>query len=125
VEVLGRSLPVLTYDAKGKFGTIIFENVMRYLSMDSWHRRILDQYMTEYKVGMIGFVPSSPEELGPSGKIEQLGEFPLFMQADVKIKVSVPRSTGMRNSESLKSTVSLEPWTMFIKIVNYPCPPIL
>ncbi|CAG0918609.1 unnamed protein product [Notodromas monacha] len=84
-EVLGKSLPVLTYEDKGKFGVVIFENVMRYLNMDSWHRSILDRYMIEYHVGMIGFMPTAQEEIGPSFRFEKLGHFPLLFQPRLRI----------------------------------------
>lgn len=50
VEVVGKSLPVLTNVDKGKYGVIIFENMDRYLTMDKWNRELLDKYCRQYQV---------------------------------------------------------------------------
>ena len=50
VEVVGKSLPVLTNTDKGKYGVIIFENLNRYLGMDKWNRELLDKYCLQYQV---------------------------------------------------------------------------
>jgi heparan sulfate-N-deacetylase len=53
VEVVGKSLPVLTNVDKGKYGVIIFENLDRYLTMDKWNRELLDKYCRQYQVRMM------------------------------------------------------------------------
>lgn len=50
VEVVGKSLPILTNVDKGKYGVIVFENIDRYLTMDKWNRELLDKYCRQYKV---------------------------------------------------------------------------
>ncbi|KAB7498341.1 Bifunctional heparan sulfate N-deacetylase/N-sulfotransferase [Armadillidium nasatum] len=58
-EVIGKSLPLLTDLSKGKYGAIIFENFERYLAMDQWNRELLDKYLIEYRVGIVGFFPQN------------------------------------------------------------------
>lgn len=50
MEVVGKSLPILTNVDKGKYGVIIFENLDRYLTMDQWNRELLDKYCRQYQV---------------------------------------------------------------------------
>lgn len=48
-------LPALTENMKGKYVLIIYENILKYTSMDSWNRSLLDKYCAEFGVGVIGF----------------------------------------------------------------------
>ncbi|XP_019482917.1 PREDICTED: bifunctional heparan sulfate N-deacetylase/N-sulfotransferase 3 [Hipposideros armiger] len=48
-------LPALTEKTKGKYILIIYENILKYINMDSWNRSLLDKYCVEYSVGVIGF----------------------------------------------------------------------
>jgi hypothetical protein len=50
LEVVGKSLPILTNVDKGKYGVIVFENMDRYLTMDKWNRELLDKYCRQYQV---------------------------------------------------------------------------
>jgi len=50
LEVVGKSLPILTNVDKGKYGVIVFENLDRYLTMDKWNRELLDKYCRQYQV---------------------------------------------------------------------------
>ena len=52
MEVLGKSLPLLTDVSKGKYGVVIFENYLRYFQLDKWNRELLDKYLRDYNVGM-------------------------------------------------------------------------
>lgn len=82
VEVAGRSLPVLTYLDKGRYGVIVFENINKYLEMDKWNRDLLYKYCREYSVGIIAFTPS--RELTVEN--EKLRGFPLYISNNLKLK---------------------------------------
>jgi heparan sulfate N-deacetylase/N-sulfotransferase NDST3 len=47
-------LPALTDKTKGKYILIIYENILKYINMNSWNRSLLDKYCVEYGVGVIG-----------------------------------------------------------------------
>jgi heparan sulfate N-deacetylase/N-sulfotransferase NDST2 len=48
---------------QGRFGVVIFENYTKYLNMDKWNKELLDKYLREYAVGLVGFMPSREESL--------------------------------------------------------------
>ncbi|KAG8134945.1 hypothetical protein E2320_008026 [Naja naja] len=56
-------LPVLIDKNKGKYLLIIYENISKYVNMDSWNRGLLDKYCGEFSVGMIGFQKSNDNTL--------------------------------------------------------------
>ncbi|XP_013908377.1 PREDICTED: bifunctional heparan sulfate N-deacetylase/N-sulfotransferase 3-like [Thamnophis sirtalis] len=56
-------LPVLINKNKGKYLLIIYENISKYVNMDSWNRGLLDKYCGEFSVGMIGFQKSNDNTL--------------------------------------------------------------
>ena len=85
MDVFGKSLPVLTNLSKGKFGCIIFESIQPYLAMDSWNRQLLDKYCRDYGVGIIYFMGHKEESL----TAVQLGDFPLTVNTNLKVKVIV------------------------------------
>ncbi|KAK2725532.1 bifunctional heparan sulfate N-deacetylase/N-sulfotransferase-like [Artemia franciscana] len=78
LEVVGKSLPVLTSSDKGKYAVLIFENYDRYLQMDKWNRELLDKYCKQYGVGIVGFVPSR-------GGSEVKG-FPLQLSSNLRVQ---------------------------------------
>ncbi|XP_026555422.1 bifunctional heparan sulfate N-deacetylase/N-sulfotransferase 3 isoform X2 [Pseudonaja textilis] len=56
-------LPVLIDKNKGKYVLIIYENISKYMNMDSWNRGLLDKYCGEFSVGVIGFQKSNDNTL--------------------------------------------------------------
>ncbi|KAF6306739.1 N-deacetylase and N-sulfotransferase 4 [Rhinolophus ferrumequinum] len=48
-------VPPLTDSGRGKYILVIYENILKYASMDAWHRELLEKYCVEYGVGLIGF----------------------------------------------------------------------
>lgn len=84
LDVVGKSLPVLTNSDKGKFGVIVFENLDKYLRMDKWNRELLDKYCGEYGVGIVGFIPPTEQAV-----IQPLRGFPLLTRTRRRLKVSL------------------------------------
>lgn len=83
MEVFGKSLPVLTNLSKGKYGTVVFENFERYLQIDQWNRELLDKYLRDYNVGIVGFMPTHEEtQVGA-----KLRGFPLFIHTNMALEV--------------------------------------
>ncbi|CAG2108385.1 unnamed protein product, partial [Medioppia subpectinata] len=82
VEIVGKSLPMLTNLERGRFAVIIFENFNKYLNMNKWNRELLDKYCREYSVGIIGII--QPNEERKSGL--QLRDFPLRVDTGVAIR---------------------------------------
>lgn len=81
-----RNLPALIDNNKGRYATIIFENIDIYLQLNQWNKEILDKYCIEYDVGVVFFV--HPEK-NKSSKIvdnQQLGNFPLNYSTNVYLK---------------------------------------
>ncbi|CAL4073832.1 unnamed protein product, partial [Meganyctiphanes norvegica] len=82
MEVVGKSLPLLTNLSKGKYGAVVFENFERYLLMDQWNRELLDKYLQAYGVGLIGFMPSHEEtQVGA-----KLRSFPLYVHTNMVLE---------------------------------------
>ncbi|KAK3889373.1 hypothetical protein Pcinc_006625 [Petrolisthes cinctipes] len=81
-EVLGRSLPGLTNLSRGKYGAVIFENFDRYLQLDPWNRELLDKYLKDYSVGMVGFMPVR-EDTRVGTKMKGL---PLYIHTNMALK---------------------------------------
>lgn len=42
-------------NGKGKYILVIYENILKYVSMDLWNREFLEKYCVEYSVSIIGF----------------------------------------------------------------------
>ena len=82
VEISGKSLPLLTNLDKGKFAVIIFENLEKYVNMNKWNRELLDKYCREYRVGIIGFLPTREEHSMGT----MLPGFPLEYDANVVLR---------------------------------------
>ncbi|XP_061441255.1 bifunctional heparan sulfate N-deacetylase/N-sulfotransferase 3 isoform X2 [Rhineura floridana] len=107
-------LPVLTDKNKGKYVLIIYENIFKYVNMDSWNRGLLDKYCGEYGVGMIGFHKSSENTLQTS----QLKGFPFQIHGNVGVKDCCinPHSSLLRMTKSSKFDKGPLPgndWTVF------------
>ena len=54
-------LPDVIKAAKGtaKYLSIIFVNIMDYYGMDVENRKLLDKYCEQFKIGILGFLPST------------------------------------------------------------------
>ncbi|XP_032784405.2 bifunctional heparan sulfate N-deacetylase/N-sulfotransferase isoform X1 [Daphnia magna] len=114
LEVVGKSLPILTNVDKGKYGVIVFENMDRYLTMDKWNRELLDKYCRQYQVGIIGFM--SPREESLIGA--QLRGFPLhihtnFKLKDAELKADSPVLRITRGGDVLWGPLPGNDWTVF------------
>lgn len=82
MEVVGKSLPLLTNLSVGKYGTIVFENFERYLQLDDWNKDLLEKYMRHYSVGLLGFMPSHEEtQVGA-----KLRGFPLYVHTNMALE---------------------------------------
>ncbi|CAH2300703.1 bifunctional heparan sulfate N-deacetylase N-sulfotransferase 4 [Pelobates cultripes] len=75
-------IPPLTKDGRGKYSVIVYENVLKYVSMDSWNRELLEKYCVEYSVSIIGFHKANENSL-PSTKLKGL---PLLLYNNVALK---------------------------------------
>ncbi|ELV13433.1 Bifunctional heparan sulfate N-deacetylase/N-sulfotransferase 4 [Tupaia chinensis] len=75
-------IPPLTANGKGKYTLVIYENILKYVSMDSWNRELLEKYCVEYSVSIIGFHKANENSL-PS---IQLKGFPLSLFNNLALK---------------------------------------
>ncbi|NXU48350.1 NDST4 sulfotransferase, partial [Turnix velox] len=75
-------IPPLTDDGRGKYAIIIYENILKYVSMDSWNRELLEKYCVEYSVSIIGFHKANENSV-PSTKLKGL---PLHLYNNVALK---------------------------------------
>ncbi|NXI33124.1 NDST3 sulfotransferase, partial [Sterrhoptilus dennistouni] len=75
-------LPVLIDKNKGKYALIVYENILKYVNMDSWNRGLLDKYCTEYGVGVIGFHKGNENSL----QSFQLKGFPFHVHSNLGVK---------------------------------------
>uniref|UniRef100_A0A4W2IEF0 [heparan sulfate]-glucosamine N-sulfotransferase n=1 Tax=Bos indicus x Bos taurus TaxID=30522 RepID=A0A4W2IEF0_BOBOX len=75
-------IPPLTDNGKGKYILVIYENILKYVSMDSWNRELLEKYCVEYSVSIIGFHKAN-ENSSPS---TQLKGFPLNLFNNLALK---------------------------------------
>ncbi|XP_037364835.1 bifunctional heparan sulfate N-deacetylase/N-sulfotransferase 1 isoform X2 [Talpa occidentalis] len=80
-------MPTLTDKGRGRFALIIYENILKYVNLDSWNRELLDKYCVAYGVGIIGFfkalfdtqnelrthIPNFTFNMGYSGKFFHTG----------------------------------------------------
>ncbi|RXG57536.1 Bifunctional heparan sulfate N-deacetylase/N-sulfotransferase [Armadillidium vulgare] len=108
-EVIGKSLPLLTDLSKGKYGAIIFENFERYLAMDQWNRELLDKYLIEYRVGIVGFFPQN----GPYKTYVKLHNFPLYLTSSHSLtKNPVLRIT--RPGDTINDILQGYNWSLFL-----------
>ncbi|RMC13552.1 hypothetical protein DUI87_08628 [Hirundo rustica rustica] len=75
-------LPVLIDKNKGKYALIVYENILKYVNMDSWNRGLLDKYCIEYGVGVIGFHKGNENSL----QSFQLKGFPFHVHSNLGVK---------------------------------------
>lgn len=107
-------LPVLIDKSKGKYVLIIYENIFKYVNMDSWNRGLLDKYCGEYGIGIIGFHKSSDNSL----QTFQLKGFSFQIHGNVGVKDCCinPHSPLLRLTKSSKFDKGPLPgndWTVF------------
>ncbi|ERE87012.1 bifunctional heparan sulfate N-deacetylase/N-sulfotransferase 1-like protein [Cricetulus griseus] len=107
-------LPALTDNVKGKYVLIIYENILKYINMDSWNRSLLDKYCVEYGVGIIGFHKTSEKNL----QSFQFRGFPFSISGNLAVKDCCinPHSPLLRVTKSSKLDRGSLPgtdWTVF------------
>ncbi|NXJ79878.1 NDST4 sulfotransferase, partial [Trogon melanurus] len=107
-------LPPLTDNGRGKYAIVVYENILKYVSMDSWNRELLEKYCVEYSVSIIGFHKAN-ENSSPSTKLKGL---PLHLYNNVALKDCVvnPQSPLLRITKAPrveKGPLPGEDWTVF------------
>lgn len=115
VENMGRNLPMLTHNDKGRFGVIIFESLEAYINMDHWNRQLIDKYCRDYSVGMIIFVHSVNEY---AVEKEKVPGFPLVLRynmalKDYRLNVFTDLWRMTRPGEIIGGDLSEDNWTVF------------
>ncbi|KAM4809789.1 bifunctional heparan sulfate N-deacetylase/N-sulfotransferase 4-like [Rhinophrynus dorsalis] len=107
-------LPPLTKDGKGKYAIIVYENVLKYVAMDSWNRELLEKYCIEFSVSIIGFYKANENSL-PSTRLKG---FPLLLYNNVALKDCFINANSPLLQITKASTVERGPlpgedWTVF------------
>lgn len=108
-------MPALAWRGKGRYTLIIYENLLKYVNLDSWNRQLLDKYCQDYGVGIIGFYRAN--ENSPSNA--QLRGFPLFLRSnlplwDYRINPAAPLLYITRPSELEPGPLPADNWTTFL-----------
>ncbi|XP_007889697.1 bifunctional heparan sulfate N-deacetylase/N-sulfotransferase 4 [Callorhinchus milii] len=107
-------MPALTDKDRGRYTLIIYENILKYVNMDSWNRALLDKYCVEYNVGIIGFHKANENSLLSA----QLKGFPLNLHTNLVLKDCCinPRSPLLqitKAKEIERGTLPGDDWTVF------------
>ncbi|XP_050751857.1 bifunctional heparan sulfate N-deacetylase/N-sulfotransferase 4 [Gymnogyps californianus] len=107
-------IPPLTDNGRGKYTIVIYENILKYVSMDSWNRELLEKYCVEYSVSIIGFHKAN-ENSSPNTKLKGL---PLHLHNNVALKDCMvnPQSPLLRITKAPrveKGPLPGEDWTVF------------
>ncbi|XP_063271333.1 bifunctional heparan sulfate N-deacetylase/N-sulfotransferase 4 [Prinia subflava] len=107
-------IPPLTDNGRGKYTVVIYENILKYVSMDSWNRELLEKYCVEYSVSIIGFHKAN-ENSSPSSRLKGL---PLQLYNNVALRDCVvsARSPLLRITKAPrveKGPLPGEDWTVF------------
>ncbi|XP_039769640.1 bifunctional heparan sulfate N-deacetylase/N-sulfotransferase 4 [Ornithorhynchus anatinus] len=107
-------IPPLTEDGKGKYTLVIYENILKYVTMDSWNRELLEKYCVEYSVSIIGFHKANENSLSSM----KLKGFPLHLYNNVALKDCFvnPRSPLLHITKAPwveKGPLPGEDWTIF------------
>ncbi|KAM9143522.1 bifunctional heparan sulfate N-deacetylase/N-sulfotransferase 4 isoform 4-T10 [Pangshura tecta] len=108
-------IPPLTDSGKGKYMLVIYENILKYVSMDSWNRELLEKYCVEYSVSIIGFHKAN-ENSSPSIKLKG---FPLDLYNNVALKDCIVNSQSpllniTKAPRVEKGPLPGEDWTVFL-----------
>ncbi|KAM8764070.1 bifunctional heparan sulfate N-deacetylase/N-sulfotransferase 4 [Rhynchonycteris naso] len=75
-------IPPLTDSGRGKYILVVYENILKYVGMDSWNRELLEKYCVEYGVSIIGFHKAN-ENSAPSAQLKGL---PLSLLNNLALK---------------------------------------
>ncbi|KAB0345620.1 hypothetical protein FD754_022546 [Muntiacus muntjak] len=107
-------IPPLTDNGKGKYILVIYENILKYVSMDSWNRELLEKYCVEYSVSIIGFHKANEN----SSPRTQLKGFPLNLFNNLALKDCLvnPQSPLLHITKAPKvekGPLPGEDWTIF------------
>ncbi|NWZ39125.1 NDST4 sulfotransferase, partial [Brachypodius atriceps] len=107
-------IPPLTDNGRGKYTIVVYENILKYVSMDSWNRELLEKYCVEYSVSIIGFHKAN-ENSSPSTRLKGL---PLQLYNNVALRDCVvnARSPLLRITKAPrveKGPLPGEDWTVF------------
>ncbi|XP_063013275.1 bifunctional heparan sulfate N-deacetylase/N-sulfotransferase 4-like isoform X3 [Melospiza melodia melodia] len=107
-------IPPLTDNGRGKYTIVIYENILKYVSMDSWNRELLEKYCVEYSASIIGFHKAN-ENSSPSSRLKGL---PLQLYNNVALRDCVvnPRSPLLRITKAPRLEQGPLPgqdWTVF------------
>nr|XP_032638973.1 bifunctional heparan sulfate N-deacetylase/N-sulfotransferase 4-like [Chelonoidis abingdonii] len=108
-------IPPLTDSGKGKYMLVIYENILKYVSMDSWNIELLEKYCVEYSVSIIGFHKAN-ENSSPSIKLKG---FPLDLYNNVALKDCFVNSQSpllhiTKAPRVEKGPLPGEDWTVFL-----------
>uniref|UniRef100_A0A3B4FMR4 Bifunctional heparan sulfate N-deacetylase/N-sulfotransferase 2-like n=1 Tax=Pundamilia nyererei TaxID=303518 RepID=A0A3B4FMR4_9CICH len=107
-------MPTLTERNRGRYTLIIYENVLKYVNLDSWNRDLLDKYCAEYGVGVIGFFKAN--ENSPFSA--QLKGFPLYLHShlglrDYRINPAAPLLYITKPNQMEQGSLPGDDWTIF------------
>ncbi|KAG2462104.1 NDST2 sulfotransferase, partial [Polypterus senegalus] len=107
-------MPPMKDNDKGRFALIVFENILKYVNLETQNREQLDKYCVEYGVGMIGFFKANENSLLSA----QLKGFPLYLHSnlglrDYRINPNAPLLYITRANEVDKGPLPGEDWTVF------------
>uniref|UniRef100_A0A8C9W6S5 [heparan sulfate]-glucosamine N-sulfotransferase n=1 Tax=Scleropages formosus TaxID=113540 RepID=A0A8C9W6S5_SCLFO len=76
------TMPTLASRDRGRYALIIFENLLKYVNLDAWNRKLLDRYCVEFSVGVVGFLRPG----GNSPPAAQLRGFPLLLHSGLDLR---------------------------------------
>ncbi|MFT7805961.1 bifunctional heparan sulfate N-deacetylase/N-sulfotransferase 2 [Arapaima gigas] len=107
-------MPTLTESDRGRYALIIYENILKYVNLDTWNRKLLDKYCVEFNVGIIGFFKANENSLLSA----QLKGFPLFLYSnlglrDYRINPAAPLLYITQANEVERGPLPGEDWTVF------------
>uniref|UniRef100_A0AAY4CCR5 [heparan sulfate]-glucosamine N-sulfotransferase n=1 Tax=Denticeps clupeoides TaxID=299321 RepID=A0AAY4CCR5_9TELE len=107
-------MPTLMERDQGRYALVIYENILKYVNLDTWNRDLLDKYCVEYGVGIIGFFKANENSLLSA----QLKGFPLFLHSnlglkDYRINPAAPLLYITRPNEVEQGPLPGDDWTVF------------
>lgn len=108
-------MPPLAWRGRGRYTLIVYENLLKYVNLDSWNRQLLDKYCQDYAVGIIGFYRAN--ENSPSSA--QLRGFPLFLRSnlplwDYRVNPAAPLLYITKPNELEPGPLPADNWTIFL-----------
>ncbi|KAM5232180.1 bifunctional heparan sulfate N-deacetylase/N-sulfotransferase 4 isoform 2-T2 [Hipposideros larvatus] len=107
-------VPPLTDGGRGKYVLVVYENILKYVGMDAWHRELLERYCVEHGVGLIGFHKAT-ERSAPRAP---LGRLPLTLLtnlalADCQVDARAPLLHITRAPRVEPGPLPGDDWTAF------------